>query len=70
MSSQDKFSESRGWALKWVFPDETTRTAVEQRTPSHVGEKFTEPRGWALKWNGVALPVADAPATHQPNERG
>jgi len=58
MSSRDKFSESRGWALKWVFPDETTRTAVEQKTPSYVGEKFTEPRGWALKWNGLALPVA------------
>ena len=55
--AREKFSEPRGWALKWVFTPEAAPPILEQGPESNdgTGEKFAEPRGWAMKWDGLAL---------------
>ncbi len=57
--NRDKFSEPRGWALKWVFAEETTVVAVKSSAGNGGREKFLEPHGWALKWDGSALAEAE-----------
>ena len=51
-----KFAEPQGWALKWVFTQETARSTEQQKPEQSGREKFSEPQGWALKWDGSALP--------------
>ena len=55
--AREKFSEPRGWAMKWVFTQGAAPPTLEQGPESNdgTGEKFAEPRGWAMKWDGLAL---------------
>ncbi len=58
--SRQKFAEPRGWALKWVFSQETACAPAGQEISSDNGtcSKFVEPRAWAMKWDGSALSEA------------
>jgi len=59
--NREKFAEPRGWAMKWVFTQETIPSTAEQEAGNgnETWEKFVEPRGWAMKWDGSALPGAE-----------
>ena len=61
--NRGKFSEPRGWALKWSFVDEVPAPAAEQTMGNGNGarKEFANPRGWALKWDGAALARAGEP---------
>ena len=61
MNHWRKFAEPRGWALKWVFTQESAGSAPEQevKNDDRTWEEFAEPRGWALKWDGSALSDAE-----------
>ena len=61
-SGREKFPQPRGWAMEWVFTQETASSTAEQVQEDCVDEgpceKFAEPRGWAMKWDGFALSKA------------
>jgi hypothetical protein len=61
--NRGKFSEPRGWALKWSFAEEAPASTLEQITRNGNGARreFANPQGWALKWDGAALARASAP---------
>jgi hypothetical protein len=58
-----KFSEPRGWALKWSFAGEAPPPTADPATGNGNGtwKEFANPRGWALKWDGTALARAGEP---------
>ncbi len=62
-----KFSEPRGWALKWSFAGEAAPPAADPAPGNGTGarRKFANPRGWALNWDGTALAQAGEPRSKQ-----
>ena len=52
-----KFPKPRGWAVGWVFPQETATPTTEQvdEKENETGKKMREPRSWAARWDSFAL---------------
>jgi hypothetical protein len=56
-SGRKKFPKPRGWAVGWVFAQETETAPAEQTEEKEngTGKKMREPKSWAARWDSFAL---------------